>query len=69
MLEHIKVHPHPLRDTFRRAGLTAGDVAKVVGLSLGRTQQLLAGKDKTTARTEEALQELAKLCEADSSDE
>ena len=68
MLNDLKAKPHLLRDTFRTAGLTAGDVAKAIGLSLGRTQQLLAGKDRTTARTEEALQELARLCEADKSD-
>ena len=69
MLNNLKAKPHPLRDTFRKAGLTAGDVAKAIGLSLGRTQQLLAGKDRTTAKTEEALKELARLCEADRVDQ
>jgi len=69
MLDRLKTKPHPLRDIFRKAGLTAGDVAKAIGLSLGRTQQLLAGKDRTTARIEEALKELAKLCEADRDDQ
>ena len=67
-MNDFKAKPHSLRDTFRKAGLTAGDVAKAIGLSLGRTQQLLAGKDRTTARIEESLKELAKLCEADKSD-
>ena len=69
MLKDIKTKPHPLRDTFRKAGLTAADVAKFLGLSLGRTQQLLSGKDKPTARIEEALQELGRLCEADRVDQ
>lgn len=68
MLKDIKTKPHPLRETFRRAGLTAADIAKYLGISLGRAQQLLGGRDKPTAKTEEALQELARLCEADKSD-
>ena len=65
MLEHIRTKPHDLRDTFRAAGLSTADVARFLDLSLGRAQQILSGRDKATARVEEKLQELAKLCTED----
>ena len=65
MLEHIRTKPHDLRDIFRAAGLSTADVARFLGLSLGRAQQILSGRDKATARVEEKLRELARLCNED----
>jgi hypothetical protein len=65
MLETLKRQPHPLRQAFTDAGLDTSDVARFLGLSLGRAQQLLSGRDTPPARIEAKFQELAKLCEAD----
>lgn len=66
MIEALKTPPHPLRDTFRSAGLNAGDIASFLGLSLSRTQQLLSGRDRCKPAIEQKLQELAALIVADS---
>ncbi|EHJ46919.1 hypothetical protein DFW101_0903 [Solidesulfovibrio carbinoliphilus subsp. oakridgensis] len=65
MLEMLKRQSHPLRQVFTDAGLDTSDVARFLGLSLGRAQQLLSGRDTPPAWVEAKLQELAKLCQSE----
>jgi len=58
-LESLRPTPHPLRDVFRRAGLTGAMVGRAIGKSNGWTAQLLLGYATPSPEIERKLYALA----------